>query len=52
MSDWLDAMADVTVVDISVDILSLSWPVEISAIKFQGSCAARVSHGLRIMVVS
>jgi len=52
MSDWLDAMAGVTVVDVSVDVLSLPWPVEISANKFKGSCLAWVSRGLRVMVVS
>ena len=52
MLDWLDAMAGVTVVDVSVDILSLPWPLEISANEFQGSCSARMSRGLRIMVVS
>ena len=45
-------MAGVTVVDIFVDALSLSWPLEILAYEFQGSFAARVSHGLRVMVVS
>jgi len=29
MSDWLDTMAGVNVVDVSVDVLLLSWPVEI-----------------------
>ena len=52
MSDWLDWSAGVTVVDVSVDIFSLLWPVKVSANKFQGSCAARVSRGLRVMVVS
>jgi len=45
-------MAGVTVVDVSVDVLSLPWPVEISANKFQGSCLAQVSRGLHVMVVS
>jgi len=52
MSDWFDAMAGVTMVDVSVDVLSLSWPVEISANEFQSSCSARVFSGLRVMVVS
>jgi len=51
VSDWLDAMAGITVVDVSVDVLSLSWPVEVSANEFQGSCSARVSRGVRVMVV-
>jgi len=45
-------MAGVTVVDVSVDVLLLPWPVVASANEFQGSCSARVSHGLRVMVVS
>ena len=52
MSDWLDLLAGVTVVDISVYILSLPWPVVVSADEFQGSCSARVSRGSRIVVVS
>jgi len=52
MLDWLDVMAGVTVVDVSVDVLSLSWSVEISANEFQGSCSARVSRSLCVMVVS
>ena len=45
MSDWLDAMAGVIVVDVSVDVLSLPWPVEALANEFQGSGSARVSRG-------
>jgi len=41
-------MAGVTVVDVSVDVLSLSWPVEISANEFQGSCSARVSRKIAL----
>ena len=52
VSDWLNTMAGVTVVDISVDVLSLPWPVEVSANEFQGSCSAQVSCSLHIMVVS
>ena len=52
MSDWVDTKVDVTVVDVSVDILSLSWSVEILANEFQGSCSAQVSRGLHVMVVS
>ena len=39
-------------VDVSVDVLSLTRPVEISANEFQGSCPARVSRGLHVVVVS
>jgi len=45
-------MAGVTVVNVSVNVLLLPWPVAISANRFQGSCSARVSHSLRIMEVS
>ena len=52
ISDWLDSSAGVAVVDVSMDISSLLWPVEVSANEFQGCCAARVSRGLHVMVVS
>jgi len=52
VSDWLDSSAGVVVVDVSMDISSFLWPVEVSANEFQGSCAARVFRGLRVMVVS
>ena len=52
MSDWLDVMAGVTVGDVSVHVLPLPWPVDISANEFQGSCSAWVFHGLCVMVVS
>ena len=52
MSDWFDSLAGVTVVDISVYILSLPWPVEILADEFQGSCSARVSPDSHVVVVS
>ena len=45
-------MAGVTVVDVSVNVLLLAWPIEISANEFQGSCSARVSRDLHVMVVS
>jgi len=52
VSDWLDSSACVAVVNVSVDVSSLLWPVEVSAKEFQGSCAAWVSRGLHVMVVS
>jgi len=52
VSDWLDSSACVVVVDLSVGISSLLWPVEVSANEFQGSCMAQVFHSLHVMVVS
>ena len=52
MSNWLDAVAGVTVVHIPVYVFALLWPVERLANQLQGSGSPRMSCGLRVVVVS
>jgi len=52
MSNGLDLSACVAVINISVDVSSLLWPVKVLANEFQSSCLALVFCDLRIMVVS